>query len=635
MSANETLTKENATKKLKQGMRWLTLSAVLAIASLGGWWLYSRTLKQSSNVVEVRLITVKTDTLEEPINESGILEIGDQRILKSPDNGIVEKVLVKMGDRIAIGDELILLRSPDRETKLLEHQYNTQEKELALVQQRQKIQDAEAELALKQEKLQDLLTEYRSNSETQRQQKQLEIQNQQLSIQNQRQVVILAQENFKQANEKLQQFIKEQSSDIQTQIRQKKLDIQKQQLNLENLAEKVREAELNVTESQEQMQQAEDLYERGFIAENELQRDRQEVRSNLAILRDAQLTLTTFQIDLNNSQLDLQNLEKKLSEELVTLQMNVKEKQSNLETANIQIKNQENTLNSLSISAQKIEQELEDTVSNAREEVAQAEIKLRDAKLDLSNSIIALDKHQLERQKIEQEIIARIVTAPISGKVLNIAVEPGDVVDRSKELLIIGDPNREVVKLQISTLNAAKVKPNQLARISLAGPDEEIFTGYVETVSLVANSGSSQSSGSSSSSGNATVAATVRLDSPSGSFIPGSRVSVDIILEQRENVIAVETSVVDNSGSEPFVWVRNAEGKAQKKSVKLGLEDLTNGLVEVTSGLEAGDEVILPPVDRELTEGTIVKEFKPENTNQPSENSRPASRPTRRGRRRN
>jgi HlyD family secretion protein len=109
MSANETITKENATKKLKLGMRWLTLSALLAIASLGGWWLYSRTLKPSSSAIEVRLITVKTDTLEEPINELGILELGGQRIIKSPSDGTVEKVLVKMGDRIAIGDELILL----------------------------------------------------------------------------------------------------------------------------------------------------------------------------------------------------------------------------------------------------------------------------------------------------------------------------------------------------------------------------------------------------------------------------------------------------------------------------------------------------------------------------------------------
>jgi len=620
MSADETLTKDTATKKLKLGMQSLTFSAVLAIASLGGWWLYSRTLKQSSNVVEVRLITVKTDTLEEPINESGILELGDQRILKSPSDGIVEKVLVKMGDRIAIGDELILLRSPDRETKLLDHQYNTQQKELALVQQQEKIQDAEADLAIAQQKFQDLFSQYRSNSETKRQQKQLEIQSQQLEIQNQRQTVAIAEENLKVATQKIQQFLQEESSEIQALIRQKKVDIQKQQLNLENLREKVTEAEINLKEAQEQLQEGESLYSRGFIAENELQGNRQEVRSSLAMLRDAQLALNNAQLELNNSQVDLQKLEKNISEELLALELDVKEKTITLEKEKNQVKNLEYQLNNLLIALQEIEEDLEKNLVAARQELQQAERNLRDAKSELRNLSIDLDKNQLGRQTIEQEILDSIVTSPINGQVLNIAVEPGDVVDRSKDLLIIGDPNREVVKLQISTLNAAKVKPNQLARVSLPGPDEDIFTGYVETVSLVANSNSSQSGESSGSSGNATVAATVRLDSPSGSFIPGSRVSVDIILEQRENVIAVETTAVQNLGAEPFVWVRDPEGKAQKKTVKLGLEDLTNGLIEVTEGLKPGDEVILPPVDRELTEGMIVKEFKPENTNEESEN---------------
>jgi HlyD family secretion protein len=266
---------------------------------------------------------------------------------------------------------------------------------------------------------------------------------------------------------------------------------------------------------------------------------------------------------------------------------------------------------------QQIEEELEKNLVAARQELQQAERNLRDAKSELRNLSIDLDKNQLGRQTIEQEIIDSIVTAPISGQILNIAVEPGEVVDRSKDLLIIGDPSTELVKLQLSTLNAAKVKPNQLARISLPGHDEEIFTGYVETVSLVAKSEGSESSSRSGDYGGGSVDATVRLDSPSSSLIPGSRVSVDIILEQRENVIAVENAAVQQLESEPFILVRDAEGKAQKKSVTLGLEDLTNGLVEVTAGLKSGDEVILPPVDTELKEGMLVKAFEPESNNQP------------------
>ncbi|MFA9202137.1 MAG: efflux transporter periplasmic adaptor subunit, partial [Candidatus Nanopelagicaceae bacterium] len=54
-------------------------------------------------------------------------------------------------------------------------------------------------------------------------------------------------------------------------------------------------------------------------------------------------------------------------------------------------------------------------------------------------------------------------------------------------------------------------------------------------------------------------------------------------------------------GSQPFVWVKNEQGKAQKQPVTLGLEDLTS--VEVTSGLQAGEQIILPSPDIHLTPG--------------------------------
>lgn len=617
MPADENLMGKAASKKMTYGIRWLILSAVLSIASLGGWWVYSRTLQDSSSGVEVRLITVETDTLEEPINELGILELGDQRTLNSPSEGTVERILVNVGDRIDMGDELILLRSSDRDTKLLQHQYDTQQKELELAKQRQIVEDAEANLASQQATVKALLQEYRNNAATKLQEQQLDIQNQQIAIENQRQSVIVAKNELEAARQTLQQLLTEASSETHNQIRQKQVQIQKAELSLENLRQQVAEAELQLAESQDTLQQDEALYARDFIAENDLQRSRRDVRSSLANLRQNQLDLNNATIDLDNARLDLQNLEKKLAEEILTAQREVQAKQSNLQQKTLEIETQTNALNKLYLGLQDIKEELANEISTATDSLQEAEVALRDAKTNLQTTTIELEKLQLTRQEIENQILDSIVTAPISGKVLKVNVASGDVVDSSKELLILGDPNKEIVKLQLSTLNAAKVKPNQLARISLAGPDEEIFPGYVESVSLVA----SAQSGSSSNSDGGTVEATVRLSSPSGSFIPGSRVSVDIILEQRQDVLAVDTSAVQNLGSDPFVWVRDVEGKAQKQSVTLGLEDLTNGLVEVTEGLNPGDEVILPPVDVELEAGMPVKEFKPAENNQPGENS--------------
>ncbi len=52
------------------------------------------------------------------------------------------------------------------------------------------------------------------------------------------------------------------------------------------------------------------------------------------------------------------------------------------------------------------------------------------------------------------------------------------------------------------------------------------------------------------------------------------------------------------------MWVRDAEGKAQKKPITLGLEGLTT--VEVSKGLQAEDQVLIPSPDSVLKPGIPI-----------------------------
>lgn len=57
---------------------------------------------------------VNTGTLEDTINESGTIQMGDQQTLKSSSDGAGNKILVEPGDRIEFGQPLIILRNPQR-----------------------------------------------------------------------------------------------------------------------------------------------------------------------------------------------------------------------------------------------------------------------------------------------------------------------------------------------------------------------------------------------------------------------------------------------------------------------------------------------------------------------------------------
>lgn len=245
-------------------------------------------------------------------------------------------------------------------------------------------------------------------------------------------------------------------------------------------------------------------------------------------------------------------------------------------------------------------------LKNQGDQVRTDRTTLRDAQADAHTAEVELQLLQLERQRTQREIKDTLVTAPIHGKVLDVRVKDGDGVQFRTDLLTLGDPSQELVKLQLSTLNAAQVRVNQLARISVIGPDAPTYTGRVQSLYPQAILPGEPEQGSNNQSEQATVPATVRLDQPTGTLIPGSQVNVEIVLEQRRNVVTLPTEVIQNVSSNPFVWVPDNQGKTQKRPITLGLEGTLN--IEVTSGLRPKEKVIQPPAESPLEIGTPIRE---------------------------
>jgi len=252
----------------------------------------------------------------------------------------------------------------------------------------------------------------------------------------------------------------------------------------------------------------------------------------------------------------------------------------------------------LQLQRQEKKQELED-------KLAPVESELRQAEIELSRNDRELQRLELEYKEKQQELKNNIVPAPITGKIITISVKTGDGVKLGDNLLTAGNPDEELVKLQLSTLNASRVKPNQLARISIIGPNPKQFLGRVEKLSLqaVPCDGQGKNRGQ---SGSAAVPATVKLYTLSNTLIPGSQVNIEIVLKQRQNVVILDTEAVVRSESKPFVWVRDSQGTAQKRPVAIGLEGLTQ--VEIASGLRAGDKVALAPPEPPLKLGMPLVE---------------------------
>ena len=500
----------------KSGLRWLVGSALLAAVSVGGWAIYGRTLGGGAAAVEVEILEVERGTIEETINESGTVELGNQQILKAPRDSTVDDVLVDVGDRVSAGEAVAILRDPEQETKLT--------------------------------------------------QSLLEVQQAELDLEASREALAIAQDTVGAAQIERDRLLNQPSAD-RSQLEIQKLEIQTQQLNLDNALAKVNEARKTLDTELEILAEEQNLLDEGFIAPNEFRRQERAVDEARSQLREAQVRVETSQLELQRLQAEVTRLEADIALENDRILADI--------------------------------QQAENGLRNARSQQQQAIA-------NVDRAANALQQQQVAIQQVERELQESIVAAPTAGQILDVMVTRQDVVQIEAELLALGDPSVEIVTLALSTLDASRVESGLPARVSIIGPDDDIMEGRVTQMSLLATSQELQAGGRNrgGESGQAKVSATVQLDTPSQTLIPGSPVNVEIILEQRENVVVLRNEAIQNLDTDPFVWLVDESNRVQSQPIQIGLEDLTQ--VEVTSGIQAGDRIAVPPIDTPLENGQSI-----------------------------
>lgn len=484
--------------KFKTGVKWIAWSGILTVVGVGGWLIYIQNFNKSTDAVAVPVTKVERSNVEITVNQGGTVELGGQQSLKSPGEVAVERVLVKVGDRVQKGEKLLQLRNQEQQSSLANKDLEVRKQQVVLGRSRQKVTEAQEKLAV--------------------------------------------------AQKELQKPIKEE------------LEIKKQQLTLARSRQKVAEAKEKLAAEQKKLKNLETLSAKGFIPRDELEQQQATVRESQASLRESRLEVDTNRIEVQR------------------------------------------------LKAEKQQQ------TEQQEKVLTARSELQEARSEVDTNLRELQRLQVERQNTKEQLENNIVTAPITGKVLDVKVNQGDGVKPGDVLLTLGNPAKELVKLQVGTLDAAKIKVGQPARVNVIGPDSKEFSAKVQSVNPQAISSDNSSgsgggggnTGASQPSGQAKVPATVELSKPTGSLIPGSKVNVEIVVQQRPKVVAVNLEAIVRTEDKPFVWVLDNQGKAQKRNVTLGLEGATQ--VEVKSGLKPGDKVILPTPDISLEPGTPVIE---------------------------
>jgi HlyD family secretion protein len=310
---------------------------------------------------------------------------------------------------------------------------------------------------------------------------------------------------------------------------------------------------------------------------------------------------------------------------------------------------------------------LEDKVIS-KAEFEQAESAYLSAKANYTATLQAIRGNkasvvsaQASLERANKDLGRTTLTAPMNGVISSLSVKKGERVAGNSfnigtEMMRVADMSVMEVRVDVGENDIVKVNIGDSADVEVDAYNNRKFKGVVREVASSTTSGAS-ALGSSSSNDVTNYEVRIRLDSASYRdlidpknprkfiFRPGMNASADIKTKRHEFVLAVPINAVaarvkgsdksiedkkkedkknkpkddqgdnaDNNATvnsddlEEVVFVLQKDGKVKKTIVKTGIQDIN--YIEITSGLNAGDELVTGPynaVSKTLKDGNKVK----------------------------
>jgi multidrug efflux pump subunit AcrA (membrane-fusion protein) len=210
-------------------------------------------------------------------------------------------------------------------------------------------------------------------------------------------------------------------------------------------------------------------------------------------------------------------------------------------------------------------------------------------------------------QGAEAQLAYTEIHSPIDGFVTERPNYAGETAPAGSPIITVMDTSSVIAKAHISQTQAMRLKINDEAEIIAAGSEHSV-AGKVTLISPALDPNST------------TVEVWVTAANKNQQVRPGSAVKVQIKTKQVQQALAIpQNAIIQNEGGKPAVLV--VEGDvANLREIQTGIKDDETGLVQVTSGLKAG-EVVVTDQAYGLPDKTKVKVQTAESAGQPSANS--------------
>ncbi|MFO7946996.1 MAG: efflux RND transporter periplasmic adaptor subunit [Armatimonadota bacterium] len=363
----------------------------------------------------------------------------------------------------------------------------------------------------------------------------------------------------------------------------------------------VRQAESRLREAEQNLQRARELFEKDYIAAQEVDRretERDVARGDVESARQRLELLRTQSLpeDLKQAKAELDQARSRLSEveseavEVKVAERDVAAAEAEVARAEALLRAARANTSSVPVSRQRVQA--------AKAEVQRADAALRKAKAQEVDVELKRRAAEAARAQVQQaraavrEAEARLgytqIYAPISGVVGSVTTQEGETVAAglaAPTFITIVDLERLEVHAFVDETDIGRVKEEQKTRFYVdAYPDRE-FTGTVTAIYPQAQTEQNV----------VEYDVVIEIDDTHGLLKPDMTATVTIMMEAREDVLTVPNAAIRREGGRRVVYVKD-DGKFAPKPVETGLRD--SSYTEITGGVQEGQTILIGDIEK-------------------------------------
>jgi RND family efflux transporter MFP subunit len=215
---------------------------------------------------------------------------------------------------------------------------------------------------------------------------------------------------------------------------------------------------------------------------------------------------------------------------------------------------------------------------------------ISDSQLQEAESAAATARYDYENSLVEESRVR--VEAPITGILAEVTNSgEGEWVNGGHMVAKVVDYGEVIAEAQLGAGDLRFVQLGQRVRVSSYAYPGESFEGTVTSIDPTLDLQAR------------TFGLEARLENPEGLLRPGLFAKIEVIVQEREDVVTVPKEIVLIRDNQDVIYVVEGQ-KAKQRNVVLGLEGEKN--IEIVQGLEEGERVIVRGYET-LNDGTPVR----------------------------